>query len=46
MRLRLFLAGVLVGVLVAPASGRETWQMLRNRLAASIDAVLRLGTSA
>jgi hypothetical protein len=43
MRLGLFLAGLLLGLLLAPASGRETIRRLRDRLALTIDAVLRVG---
>ena len=42
MRARFFLLGLLVGVLLAPASGREIWLRLRDNLAAAIDAILRL----
>jgi hypothetical protein len=42
MRTRYFLFGVLVGLLLAPASGRHIWLRLRDRLAATIDALLRL----
>ncbi|HJZ47047.1 MAG TPA: hypothetical protein VKE41_07765 [Roseiflexaceae bacterium] len=42
MRARFFLLGVLVGLLLAPANGRETWRRLRDNLAATIDAMLRL----
>ena len=45
MRVRAFLAGVAMGLLLAPASGRDTWKRLRNSLAAAIDAVLRIGTA-
>jgi hypothetical protein len=40
MRARYFLLGLLVGLLV-PASGREIWLRLRDRLAFGIDALLR-----
>jgi hypothetical protein len=43
MRLRSFLLGLLVGLALAPAGGRETWRTLRNRLAAALDAALRVG---
>jgi hypothetical protein len=43
MRRALFLAGLLLGLLLAPASGRETIRRLRDRLALTIDAVLRVG---
>lgn len=46
MRLRTFLIGVACGLLFAPRSGRETWAWLRNRLAATIDAALSIGTGA
>ena len=42
MRARYFLLGVLVGLLLAPASGSEMWRRLRDQLAAAIDALLRL----
>jgi hypothetical protein len=42
MRARYFLLGLLVGLLCAPASGRQIWRRLRDRLAAAIDALLRL----
>ena len=43
MRLWCFLLGLLVGLAIAPARGRETWRLLRDRLAAAIDAALRVG---
>jgi hypothetical protein len=43
MHVRWFAFGVLVGLILAPASGRATWRMLRDKLARAIDAVLRLG---
>jgi hypothetical protein len=43
MRLGCFLLGVLAGLAFAPASGRATWRRLRDRLAATIDAALRIG---
>jgi hypothetical protein len=42
MRARCFLLGVLVGLLLAPASGRQIWRQLRDQLASTIDALLRL----
>ena len=42
MRARYFLLGLLVGLLVAPASGRHIWLRLRDQLASVIDALLRL----
>jgi len=42
MRARFFLLGLLIGLLLAPASGRQTWLRLRNQLAVGIDALLRL----
>ena len=42
MRARYFLLGLLVGLLFAPASGRQIWLRLRDRLATAIDALLRL----
>lgn len=41
MRLRIFLVGVLVGVALAPGSGRESWRRLRDGLAHTIDRALR-----
>lgn len=43
MRFWFFLLGVLVGLAIAPARGRETWRLLRDRLATTIDAALRVG---
>jgi gas vesicle protein len=42
MRVRYFVLGLLVGLLLAPASGRQLWRRLRDQLAAAIDALLRL----
>ena len=42
MRTRYFLLGVLLGLLLAPASGRQLWRRLRDQLAITIDALLRL----
>ena len=42
MRARYFLFGLLVGLLLAPASGRQLWRRFRDRLAAAVDALLRL----
>jgi hypothetical protein len=42
MRARYFLLGLLVGLLFAPASGRQLWLRLRDQLAGAIDALLRL----
>jgi hypothetical protein len=42
MRARYFLLGLLAGLLLAPASGRESWLRMRDQLAAAIDALLRL----
>lgn len=42
MRARYFLLGLLVGLVLAPASGREIGRRLRDQLAAAIDALLRL----
>ena len=42
MRARYFLLGLLVGLLLAPASGRQIWRRLRDQLATAIDALLRL----
>ncbi|HNP70677.1 MAG TPA: hypothetical protein PKK15_06205 [Kouleothrix sp.] len=44
MRLRWFAIGALLGLLLAPASGRDTWRRLRDGLARAIDAGLRIGT--
>jgi hypothetical protein len=41
MRARCFLLGMLVGLLLAPSSGRQLWRRLRDQLAAAIDALLR-----
>jgi len=41
MRARYFLLGLLIGLLLAPASGRQMWLRLRDQLAAAIDALLR-----
>jgi len=45
VRLRFFLLGVLVGLVIAPAGGRATWRLLRDRMAATIDAALRIGVA-
>ena len=42
MRARYFLLGVLVGLLLAPTSGHQIWRHLRDQLASTIDALLRL----
>jgi len=42
MRARYFLLGLLVGLLLAPASGRQIRRRLRDQLATIIDALLRL----
>jgi hypothetical protein len=42
MRVRYFVLGLLVGLLLAPASSRQIWWRLRDQLAAAIDALLRL----
>jgi hypothetical protein len=42
MRARYFLLGLVIGLLLAPASGRQLWRQLRDQLAALIDALLRL----
>jgi hypothetical protein len=39
------LLGVLVGILCAPARGSDTVRRLRDRLATTIDALLRIGVS-
>jgi len=42
MRASCFLLGLVIGLLLAPASGRQLWRRLRDQLAAAIDALLRL----
>ena len=42
MRAGYFLLGLVLGLLLAPASGRQLRRRLRDRLAAAIDALLRL----
>jgi hypothetical protein len=42
MRARFFLLGLLLGLLLAPASGRAIWLRSRDLLAAAIDGLLRL----
>ena len=42
MRTRYFLLGLLVGLLLAPASGRQLWLRLRDQLAIAIDGLLRM----
>jgi hypothetical protein len=42
MRVRYFLLGLLVGLLLALASGRHMWRRSRDQLAAAIDALLQL----
>jgi hypothetical protein len=42
MRARFFLLGLLIGLLLAPASGHAIWLRSRDMLAAAIDRVLRL----
>jgi hypothetical protein len=42
MPARFFLLGMAIGLLLAPASGRELWLRSRDRLAATIDRLLRL----
>jgi hypothetical protein len=42
MRARYFLLGLLIGLLLAPASGHQVWLRLRDQLAGAIDALLRL----
>jgi len=44
MRARYFLLGLIVGLLLAPASGRQLWRRLRDQLAGTIDALLRLAS--
>ena len=43
MPARWFLLGVLAGLALAPADGRTTWRLARDKLARAIDAALRLG---
>jgi len=45
MRARYFLLGLLVGLLLAPAGGREIWLRARDWLAGVIDALLRLAAT-
>lgn len=45
-RLRFFLLGLLAGLALAPASGRATRRILRDQIAALIDALLRMGVDA
>jgi hypothetical protein len=42
MRTRYFLLGLLFGLLLAPANGREISRRLRDLLAFTLDALLRL----
>ena len=42
MRVCFFLLGMLIGLLLAPAGGREIRRQLRDGLAAALDAGLRL----
>ena len=46
MRARYFLLGLVVGLLLAPASGRQLWMRLRDQLAFTIDSLLRLAAPA
>jgi gas vesicle protein len=46
MRAGYFLLGLAIGLLLAPASGRQLRRRLRDRLATAIDALLRLAASA
>lgn len=46
MRLRWFLIGMLMGLLLAPGSRSDTWRRLRDGLARTIDAGLRIGVAA
>jgi hypothetical protein len=43
MRFACFVLGLLVGLALAPASGQALWRALRDRLARTIDAALRIG---
>jgi hypothetical protein len=43
MCVRWFVFGVLVGLALAPASGRATWRMARDKLARALDTALRYG---
>lgn len=40
--LRLFVLGVLVGVLVAPRAGRETRQLIQDRFIAVMDGLMEI----
>jgi hypothetical protein len=46
MRARWFAFGLLIGLALAPADGRATWRMARDKLARAIDAALRFGIHA
>jgi hypothetical protein len=46
MRRFWFCLGLLVGIALAPADGRTTWRLLRDRLARAIDALLRFASGA
>jgi len=46
MRRRWFCLGLLVGLMLAPAGGRATWRMIRDRIAHAIDVLLSLGVNA
>jgi hypothetical protein len=46
MRRRWFCLGLLVGLALAPAGGRATWCMIRDRIARAIDALLGFGSDA
>lgn len=43
MTWRTFILGLLLGLLLAPTSGRQLWNGLRDGLVTLIDAALRLG---
>ena len=42
MRAGYFLLGLMIGLLLAPSSGRRLWRRLRDQLAFAIDALLQL----
>jgi hypothetical protein len=46
MRRRWFCLGLLVGLALAPADGRATWRMIRDRVAHAIDMLLSFGIDA
>lgn len=46
MKVRTFLCGVAIGLLIAPGDAPSSWRRARNWLARTIDAVLQIGTAA